>query len=173
MMRFEIVRKCAFWAPERIEELRDKELIPNMMMRRRLTRNAKMLICLADELGARDGRIVYGSNYGELKESLGILESIFAHASPSPTDFQNSVYNTPSAYVSILSSNRSEILCVSDGDESGDAALRTAAVKAMDGDEILVAVCESFALEQLRSLNACGAYGESAVGFVIRASSAE
>ncbi|MDR3345914.1 MAG: beta-ketoacyl synthase chain length factor [Campylobacteraceae bacterium] len=166
----EISKTAALFAEKRVEDLREKELTPNMMLRRRLTRNAKMLIFLADKLGVKNERIVYGSNYGELKESISILENIFAHTPPSPTDFQNSVYNTPSAYYSILSGNTSEILCVSNGDETGVSAIKTAAIKSLDGDEIFLVLCESFDIEELRALNSCGAMCESAVAFILKKS---
>ncbi|MDR0407529.1 MAG: beta-ketoacyl synthase chain length factor [Campylobacteraceae bacterium] len=169
IISLQIMASAMIFAPEKIEDLKEKELIANMLLRRRLTRNAKMLIYLADKLGIKDERIVYGSNYGELQESLLILKNIFASIQPSPTDFQNSVYNTPSAYLSILKENRSEILCVSNGNKTGDNVMQTAAVKALDEDTIFVAVCESFALEEID--NKCNAARECAVGFKIQKSS--
>ncbi|MDR1615345.1 MAG: beta-ketoacyl synthase chain length factor [Campylobacteraceae bacterium] len=155
---------------EKIEDLKEKELVSNMIMRRRLTRNAKMLIYLAHILNVKNERIVYGSSYGELQESISILKSIFSKSSPSPTDFQNSVYNAPASYFSILSGNTSEIMSVSNGDKTGDNTLKTAAIKAIDGDMIFCAVCESFGVDEIRALNVCGAPFESAVGLIITSS---
>jgi hypothetical protein len=169
IISLKIVQSAMIFAPQKIEDLKEKELTSNMMLRRRLTRNAKMLIYLADKLSVKNERIVYGSNYGELQESIFILENIFAFAKPSPTDFQNSVYNTPSAYFSILKENRSEILCVSNADETGDNVMQTAAVKALDEDMIFVAVCESFNLKEIE--NKCNCFKECAIGFKIQKSS--
>ncbi|MDR2636017.1 MAG: beta-ketoacyl synthase chain length factor [Campylobacteraceae bacterium] len=155
---------------EKIEDLREKELVPNMIMRRRLTRNAKMLIYLADVLKVKNERIIYGSSYGELRESIFILKSIFAKSPPSPTDFQNSVYNTPASYLSILNNNTSEIMSVSNGGKTGDNVLKTAAIKALDEDSIFCAVCESFGIDELKALNSCGAPFESAVGLIVKLS---
>ncbi|MDR2081247.1 MAG: beta-ketoacyl synthase chain length factor [Campylobacteraceae bacterium] len=157
----------SFYA-QKIEDLKEKELVPNMIMRRRLTRNAKMLIYLADMLRVKNERIVYGSSYGELRESISILKSIFEKSPPSPTDFQNSVYNAPASYLSILNGNTSEIISVSNGGKTGDNVLKTAAIKAMDGDSIFCAVCESFDIDELRLLNKCGAPFESAVGLMVK-----
>jgi hypothetical protein len=155
---------------EKIEDLREKELVPNMIVRRRLTRNAKMLIYLAHMLKVKNQRIIYGSSYGELRESISILKSVFAKSPPSPTDFQNSVYNAPASYLSILNDNTSEIMSVSNGGKTGDNVLKTAAVKAMDKDIIFCAVCESFGIDELRALNGCGAAFESAVGLMVKSS---
>ncbi|MDR0762670.1 MAG: beta-ketoacyl synthase chain length factor [Campylobacteraceae bacterium] len=156
---------------ENMDDLREKEFVPNMMMRRRLGRNAKMLIYLANMLNVKNERIVYGSNYGELQESISILKNILVKSSPSPTDFQNSVYNAPVSYLSILNGNTSEIISVSNGDKTGDNTLQTAAIKALDGDGIFCAVCESFAVDEIRTLNICGAPFESAVGLIIKSGS--
>ncbi|MDR1461146.1 MAG: beta-ketoacyl synthase chain length factor [Campylobacteraceae bacterium] len=171
IISLKIIESAMIFAPEKIEDLKEKELVANMLLRRRLTRNAKMLIYLADKLSIRNERIIYGSNYGELQESVSILENIFASVQPSPTDFQNSVYNTPSAYFSILKGNCSEILCVSNGDETGDNVMQTAAVKALDEDVIFIAVCESFSIKEIG--NTCNAMRECAVGFKVQKSSQE
>jgi hypothetical protein len=168
IISLEIIESTMVFAPEKIENLREKELIASMLLRRRLTRNAKMLIFLADKLNIKDERIVYGSNYGELQESIFILNNIFSSVSPSPTDFQNSVYNTPSAYLSILKDNHSEILCVSNGDKTGENVMQTAAIKSLDKDTIFAAVCESFSLKEIDGR--CNSMRECAVGFKIQKS---
>lgn len=58
----------------------------------------------------------------------------------SPTDFQNSVYNTAVSYVSILMHNQYEILTISSGDKTSLNVLKAGALKALDGDEILLFV---------------------------------
>jgi hypothetical protein len=168
IISLEIKSFCALY--EKMDDLKEKELVPNMMMRRRLTRNAKMLIYLANALEVKNERIIYGSSYGELQESISILKNIFAKSQPSPTDFQNSVYNAPVSYLSILKSNTSEIMSISNGDQTGDNVLQAAAIKALDGDNIFCAVCESFDIDEIRALNSCGAPFENAVGLMIKSS---
>lgn len=164
----EILDAFSVFDKTKIENLQEKELVPQMMIRRRLTRNAKILIYLANKISMTNERLIYASNYGELKESISILENILMQNSPSPTDFQNSVYNTPSAYLSILSNNTSEILTISNGDKTGENALKAAAIKSIDEDEICFCVCESFDIESIQQINKCGAMCESGVIFRIK-----
>lgn len=164
----EIEKSFAIFSQTKIEDLNEKELVKNMLIRRRLTTNSKILIFLADKLGLKSERIIYGSNYGELRESISILNNIFLKLQPSPTDFQNSVYNTPSAYLSILSGNTSEILSVSNGDKTGENVLKIGAIKALDGDSLFLSVCESFCIEELQKLNICKAMCQSGVAFKVK-----
>ena len=60
-----IISSASINAPKKIEDLKEKLIVPNMMMRRRLTRNAKILMFLSHECGFENGKIVYASAFGE------------------------------------------------------------------------------------------------------------
>ena len=81
-------------APQKIEDLEDKRIVPKMMLRRRLTRNAKIMLYLADKCEFQGGKIVYASAFGELQSTVGITDAILNDTPISPTLFQNSVYNS-------------------------------------------------------------------------------
>ena len=72
----EIVKKALINHPHKIETLNEKELVKKMMIRRRLSRSSKILVYLANECDFKTGRIVYGSAYGELGDSVAILKAI-------------------------------------------------------------------------------------------------
>ncbi len=165
----EILAASALYAPTRVEELHTKELVPKMTTRRRLTRAAKLVLELAHRSGFEQGRILYGSAYGELPATAAILRRIDEGEPISPTDFQNSVYNTAVSYLSMITKNRSEIMTVSSGDETAKALLQAAAVKAMDGDTLFVSATETLDIEKIEQVNRCIDYLESGAGFILRA----
>ena len=162
-INLEIIDAAFLVDVEQITDLNTKELVPKMVLRRRLTRASKLLIELISKVGFKKGRIVYGSGYGELLATSNILKAISSKSGVSPTDFQNSVYNTAVSYASILSSNESEMLTVSSGDETSLKVLKAGAVKALDGDEILLVVTETFNIDNIDEINSCKNILESAV----------
>ena len=62
-----IISSAKIYAKVKIDDLEEKRLVPNMMMRRRLTRNAKVLLYLSDKCGFNSGKVVYGTCFSELK----------------------------------------------------------------------------------------------------------
>jgi hypothetical protein len=172
-IRLEVIESAYVYAPKEIEILNIKELVPKMMTRRRLTRAAKIAIYLSNEIAFEKGRIVYGSSFGELPATASILESISTKEAISPTYFQNSVYNTAVSYLSILRDNQEELLTVSSGDRTAWNVLKSGAVKALDGDTILLLVIETLNIEGIEKVNECEQYLECAVALKVRLSTSE
>ncbi|MCK5110660.1 MAG: beta-ketoacyl synthase chain length factor [Arcobacteraceae bacterium] len=154
-INLEILDSAYIYAPTQIEELNTKELVPKMVTRRRLTRAAKIAVYLADKVSFDDGRIIYGNSYGEPLSTSSILNSINQKESISPTVFQNSVYNTAVSYFSILTNNKNEIMTISSGDNTSLNILKAGAIKALDGDTILLLAVETLNIENINELNNC------------------
>ena len=142
-------------ADEKCEELQEKILVKKMMLRRRLTRGAKIAIYLASQVGYRDERIVFGSAYGEVKATVDIVEAIYNKTLLSPTAFQNSVHNTPASYLSILSGNVGEVTTVSDLFNTSLSVLKTGAIKALRGDRVLLLNVDAFNFDSIADMNRC------------------
>jgi len=143
-------------ANEKCDTLEEKVLVSNMMLRRRLTRGAKIAIYLASKVGYENEKIVFGSAYGEVQATVSVVESIYQKKSLSPTAFQNSVHNTPVSYLSIVSGNTAEVTTVSDLHDTSLSVLKVAAVKALKGDKILLLNIDAFAFDGVDTLNRCG-----------------
>ena len=139
-----------------------------MMQRRRLTKASKLLLELMNTITFTKGRIIYGTAFGELLATSKILKAILNKETVSPTDFQNSVYNTAVSYTSILNKNTEEILTISSGDKTSEAVLKVGAIKAMDGDEILLLVSETLNIENIEEINTCNTYLECAVALKVK-----
>lgn len=169
-INLEILSYAFLLAEKEVQNLHTKELVPKMVMRRRLTRGARLVIELQNMVGFEGGRILCGSAYGELAVSANILRAIKENEPISPTDFQNSVYNTAISYLSILSNNQNEILTISSGDDTSKALLKTGAIKALDGDEILLVCFESINIENIEEVNNCIDYLEGGVALKVRVS---
>ncbi|PLY05925.1 MAG: hypothetical protein C0625_11355 [Arcobacter sp.] len=172
-INLEIISSAHLKAPIAVEGLNTKTLVPKMVFRRRLTRASKLAIELLNLVGFGKGRIIYGSAYGELPATASILNSILNKSGISPTDFQNSVYNTPVSYASILEKNESEMLTISSGDETSDKLLKIGAIKALDGDEILLIASETMNIENIDEVNSCIKYLESAVALRVKVTDEE
>lgn len=152
-----------------IETPRIKELVPQMMVRRRLTKASKILIELHAMVGHfENGRILCGSAFGELETTANILNAIKDEQALSPTDFQNSVYNTAVSYLSILTHNQNEISTLSSGDKTSLNVLKAAALKAMDGDTLLLLCFETLNIPRIEEVNSCIEYLESGVALVVQ-----
>jgi len=162
-INLEIIDAAFLADEEQVNNLNTKELVPKMVLRRRLTRASKLVIELISKVGFESGRIVYGTGYGELLASSSILKAISNNSGVSPTDFQNSVYNTAVSYASILTNNNSEILTISSGDETSLKVLKVGAVKALDKDELLLVATETYNIENIDEVNSCNSFLESAV----------
>ncbi len=154
-INLEIIDAVNIVAKDEISDLRTKELVPKMVFRRRLTRAAKLVVEVVDKIGFEDGRIIYGSAFGELTASANILSAILNDEMLSPTDFQNSVYNTAVSYLSILKNNKNEILTISSGDNTSEKLLKIGAIKALDGDEILLLLTETINIKNIQEINNC------------------
>jgi len=138
---FKIVSSAQIDSPLKIDSLNEKELVPKMMLRRRLTRLARIAIYLADQCSFRDGLIVFGSAYGELKATADITTAIFNKEPISPTSFQNSVYNTAASYLSLLHNNQNEIITISSGLKTSQDLLKTAALQATYHNRAVLIIC--------------------------------
>lgn len=167
-INLEIIESAYVYANSEIKELNIKTLVPKMMTRRRLTRASKIAIYLSDKVGFNKGRIVYGSSFGELPATSYILDSITKQETISPTHFQNSVYNTAVSYLSMLHGNQEEIMTISSGDDTALNVLKMGAVKALDGDTLLLMVTETLNIENIEKVNKCASYLECGVALKVR-----
>ena len=170
-INLEILDSAYISAEKEIEELHTKQLVPKMVTRRRLTRAAKIVIYLADQVNFTKGRIVYGNNFGELNATAHIINAIKDNESISPTHFQNSVYNTAVSYLSILHSNEEEILTISSGDNTAKNVLKTGVIKAMQGDTLLLMVTETLNIENIEEVNKCIDYLECGAALKVKITS--
>ena len=123
-INLEILSASYLFGEKEIENLNTKELVPAMILRRRLTRASKLIIELMSNVDFKEGRIIYGTSFGELLATSNILNAILKNDILSPTDFQNSVYNTAVSYASILFKNTSEILTISSGEQTSLKVLK-------------------------------------------------
>lgn len=172
-INLEITNSAYLLGKTLVEDLNTKVLVPKMVFRRRLTRASKLAVELIHKVNFEEGRIMYGSAYGELPATANILNAILNKEGISPTDFQNSVYNTPVSYVSILKKNKSEIMTISCGDNTSDRLLKMGAIKALDGDEILLIVTETMNIENIEQVNSCIDFLESAVALKVKVTNDE
>lgn len=167
-IKLEIISSAFLCSPKSIETLDTKKLVPKMIIRRRLTRAAKIVIKLQNMVGFSQGRVVCGSSYGDLGATANILKAIKDKQNISPTDFQNSVYSTAVSYLSIISQNKNEITTLSCGDKTAHSVLKVGAVKALDGDEILLLCFEAIDIPNIEELNSCIDFLESGVALKVK-----
>ena len=163
-----IISSAKIFAGQKIEDLDEKRIVPKMMLRRRLTRNAKIMLYLADKCGFSGGKIVYGSAFGELQSTVGITDAILNETQISPTLFQNSVYNSAPSYFSLLNGDKDEIITISSGMNTSMAALQTAALQALiSGEKVLCVVTECLDIAKIEEVNSCTKYLESGAAVVV------
>ena len=154
-INLKIISSAFISADEKCEELQEKTLVKKMMLRRRLTRGAKIVIYLASKVGYEREKIIFGSAYGEVNATVDIVESIYNKTLLSPTAFQNSVHNTPASYLSILSENSNEVTTVSDLFNTSLSVLKTGAIKALKGDRVLLLNVDAFNFKGVEEMNSC------------------
>lgn len=163
-----IVSSAKIYAKEKIEDLEDRRLVPKMMMRRRLTRNAKVMLYLSDKCGFTGGKIVYGTCFSELEETAKIANAVLEKRLLSPTSFQNSVYNTAPSYFSIINNDEDEIITVSTGMKTSLEALKTATLQALVSKQRVLCICvECINIKNIQDINRCTNYLESGVAVVV------
>ena len=163
-----IISASKIYAPVKIQDLEDKRIVPKMMIRRRLTRNAKIMLYIADKCDFKGGKIVYSTAFGELQSSVGITDAILNNTQLSPTHFQNSVYNSAPSYFSLLNSDKDEIITISSGMKSSLDALKTAALQTLiSGERVLCVATECLDIKNIDEVNSCTSYLESGAGVVL------
>ena len=163
-----IINAAKIYAPTKIEDLDEKRIVPKMMLRRRLTRNAKIMLYIADKCEFSGGKIVYASAFGELQSTVGITDAILNETAISPTLFQNSVYNSAPSYFSLLNVDKDEIITISSGMKSSQEALKTAALQALvSGERVLCVATECLDIQNIEQVNSCTSYLESGAGVVL------
>ena len=166
-----ISNAAKIYAKTKIENLEEKRLVPNMMMRRRLTRNAKVLLYLSDKCGFNNGKVVYGSCFSELEETAKIANAVLDGGLLSPTSFQNSVYNTASSYFSLINKDRDEIITISSGMKTSKETIKTAALQALISGEKVLCVCvECINIKNIEEINRCAKYLEAGAALVLEVS---
>lgn len=163
-----IISAAKVYAAKKIEDLEEKRIVPNMLLRRRLTRNAKIMLYLCDKCGFSGGKVVYASAFGELQSTAAITDDILKNIPISPTLFQNSVYNTAPSYFSLLYGDKDEIITISSGNKSSLDALKTAALQALvSGERVLCVATECLDIERIEEVNSCTKYLESGAAIVL------
>jgi len=171
-MNFRIKATAVVSADAKCENLDEKRIVPKMMLRRRLTRGARIMVYLADACHFCEGAVVYGSAFGEMQATADIVGAIDSNEPISPTAFQNSVYNTAPSYFSLLHKNKSEILTISSGDDTSRNVLQTGALQAVTMDEEVLLVCsEAINIANIDEVNTCTSYLESGVALTLVATS--
>lgn len=168
---FRVINSSLVYDRKKIEDLDEKRIVPKMMIRRRLTRNAKVLLYLADKCDFRDGKVVYGSCFSELEENAKIAKAVANDESISAISFQNSVYNTAPSYLSLIYKNTDEIITISSGMKTSLDALKSAVLQSLVSKQRVLCVCvECIDIENIEEVNNCTAYLEAGVAVVIEAS---
>lgn len=168
-INLEILSSAYLLGEPTLETLNTASIVPNMLMRRRLTRASKIAIELISKLNIQEQyRLICGSAYGELGPSASILNALKDNSSPSPTDFQNSVYSTPASYVSLLWKNQNEILTLSSGDNTSSAILKVGAIKALDEDFLALVCFEALNIPKIEEVNHCLTCLECGVGLLVK-----
>ena len=163
-----ITASAKVYAPFKLDNLDEKRIIPNMMVRRRLTRNAKVMLYLADSCGVNNGKVVYGSCYSELEETANIANSVLMKELPSPISFQNSVYNTAPSYFSLIHKDKDEIITVSSGMKTSLDTLKTAALQALiSGEKIFCVAVECINIKNIDEINRCTEYLEAGAAVIL------
>ncbi|HIP29910.1 MAG TPA: hypothetical protein EYG83_03760 [Sulfurospirillum arcachonense] len=163
-----IISSAKIYAPQKLENLDEKRLAPNMMMRRRLTRNSKVMLFLSDKCGFENGKIVYGSCFSELEETAKIANAVLEEGMLSPTSFQNSVYNTAPSYFSLINKDTDEIITISSGMKTSLDTLKTAALQALVSGEKVLCVCvECINIKNIEEINRCTKFLEAGVAVVL------
>jgi hypothetical protein len=163
-----ILSAAKVFAPQKIQDLDEKRIVPKMMLRRRLTRNAKIMLYLADQCGFSGGKLVYASAFGELQATAGITDAIVEQTAISPTLFQNSVYNSAPSYFSLLNTDKDEIITLSNGEQSSKDAIKTAALQSLvSGEKVLCVATECLDIQRINELQSCTKYLESGAGVVL------
>ena len=163
-----IISASKIYAPQKIEDLEEKRIVPKMIIRRRLTRNAKIMLFIADKCAFNSGKIVYASAFGELQSTVGITDAIVNETQISPTLFQNSVYNSAPSYFSLLNEDKDEIITMSSGMKSSLDALKTAALQALVSNEkVLCVATECLDIKNIQEVNSCTTYLEAGAGVVL------
>jgi len=166
-----ISNAAKIFAKTKIENLEEKRLVPNMMMRRRLTRNAKVMLYLSDKCGFNSGKVVYGSCFSELEETAKIANAVLDGGLLSPTSFQNSVYNTAPSYFSLINKDKDEIITISSGMKTSKETIKTAALQALISGEKVLCVCvECLNIKNIEEINKCTQYLEAGAAFVLEVS---
>jgi len=164
-----IISSAKIYAPQKIENLEEKRLAPNMMMRRRLTRNSKVMLYLSDKCGFNGGKIVYGSCFSELEETAKIANAVLEGSMLSPTSFQNSVYNTAPSYFSLINKDTDEIITISSGMKTSLDTIKTAALQALvSGEKVLCVAIECINIKNIEEINKCTKFLEAGVAVVLQ-----
>jgi len=163
-----IISSAKIYAPQKLENLDEKRLAPSMMMRRRLTRNSKVMLFLSDKCGFTGGKIVYGSCFSELEETSKIANAVLEEGMLSPTSFQNSVYNTAPSYFSLINKDTDEIITISSGMKTSLDTLKTAALQALiSGEKVLCVAIECINIKNIEEINRCTKFLEAGVALVL------
>ena len=155
-INLEIMKYAHVEDGQKCTALNEKTIVPDMMLRRRLTRNARIALYLSDAVGDMSSPMVIGNAYGEVIESYDILKAIREGETVSPTGFQNSVHNTPASYLSIVGQNKGYITTVSDLHNTSASVLSIGAVKSLEFSEMVLMVTDSIDFDHLDELNRCG-----------------
>ncbi len=155
--------------PEKCTSLEEKTIVSDMMLRRRLTRNARISLYLTHAVQGWNLPVVIGNAYGEVAETYDILRALATRQTLSPTAFQNSVHNTPASYLSIVGNNRGYVTTVSDLHATSRSVLQVGALKSLEFGTMLLIVTDAMGFEHFDQLNRCGIdKKESGAALIVR-----
>ncbi len=116
-------------------------------LRRRLSAFDRMVVRCMSGLAQTDHPtepIIFGSSYGNMELTYGLLEMLCDRELLSPASFSNSVHNAAVGSASQVTGNRAGHTAVAAGDASMQAALIDALARLMDGEPtVLLAFCEA------------------------------
>lgn len=172
-INLEVISYDFFINEDSTSTLNTKALVKNMGIRRKMTRSSKLVVELLHNIQYNDQRVIYSTGFGELQTSSKILNALITNDFVSPTDFQNSVHNTPISYSSIIYKSHKEMLTISCGDTTSKKAFKVSAIKALDGDEIVLICCDVLDIDRIREVNNTVKYLEFAAAFKLKVSDLE
>ncbi len=148
--------------------------IPMMLSRRLLPGDraaVEVMLRLQQETSLMPDCIIFASRHGELLRSVTMLSSLAGDGTVSPTEFSNSVQNTPAAYYSMVSGNHAESVSLSSGDDIVAMALSEAYAAISSGDAKCCGLVfyENPVSNSIMEIPSDGpAYGTFAAGFILR-----
>lgn len=152
--------------------------IPMMLSRRLLPGDraaVEVMLRLQEETSCVPDCVIFASRHGELLRSVTMLSSLADDGTVSPTEFSNSVQNTPAAYYSMVSGNHAESVSLSSGEDIVAMALSEAyaAIYSGDAKSCGLVFYENPVSNTIMEIPADGpAYGTFAAGFILRKGSA-